>query len=101
MHNDEKIAYRVSKNNGKSWSQPTVVLTKGDANSFDNWGIMAPTVVFDENDLYLFYTGFEVYDFDFQDLDSLTRFGVPFDDNTKLSHAALGRAVCYNYTDWD
>jgi hypothetical protein len=92
FHKNEKIAYSVSKDSENSWSKPTVILTKSDANTFDNWGIMAPSVVFDEDKIYLFYTALGVKDISCFG-ESKTRWGSPIDNNSKLGYMTLGRAI--------
>jgi predicted GH43/DUF377 family glycosyl hydrolase len=56
-HRDEVIAY-CSSEDGEQWSGSEVILRKGD-DAFDNWGVMAPTVVFEEDKVVLFYTAWE------------------------------------------
>ncbi len=45
---------------GKSWSNARTILEKGPENSFDNWGIMAPTVVFEKDRVMMFYTAWQI-----------------------------------------
>jgi predicted GH43/DUF377 family glycosyl hydrolase len=58
FHRDEVIAY-CSSEDGEKWAGSEVVLGKGDEGRFDNWGVMAPTVVFEEEGVVLFYTAWE------------------------------------------
>ncbi len=56
FHNGERIAHAVS-DDGLSWSDTQVILERGDTESdFDGWGIMAPSVVFEDNEAILFYS---------------------------------------------
>ena len=58
FHRDEVIAY-CSSEDGEKWAGSEVILRKGDEGAFDNWGVMAPTVVFEEDEVVLFYTAWE------------------------------------------
>ncbi len=58
FHRDEVIAY-CSSEDGEKWAGSEVILKKGSEDAFDNWGIMAPTVVFEEDKVVLFYTAWE------------------------------------------
>jgi len=56
FHYGERIARAVS-DDGLTWSGMEVILEPGEAESdFDGWGIMAPTVVFENDRLVLFYS---------------------------------------------
>ena len=59
FHYNESITYYHSVD-GKSWSNARTILEKGPENSFDNWGIMAPTVVFEKDRVVMFYTAWQV-----------------------------------------
>ena len=43
---------------GLRWSAPEVVLRGGA--TFDNWGLVAPTVVVEPDRLVMFYTGWQI-----------------------------------------
>ncbi len=58
FHRDEVIAY-CSSEDGEKWAGSEVILRKGNQGAFDNWGVMAPTVVFEEDEVVLFYTAWE------------------------------------------
>lgn len=56
FHSGERIAYAVS-GDGTGWSEMRVVLERGrNESDFDGWGIMAPTVVFEDDEIVLFYS---------------------------------------------
>ena len=59
FHFDESITYYRSVD-GKSWSNARTILKKGPESSFDNWGIMAPTVVFEKDQVVMFYTAWQI-----------------------------------------
>ncbi len=59
FHYNESITYYRSED-GKSWSDTRTILEKGPEKSFDNWGIMAPTVVFEKKHIVMFYTAWQV-----------------------------------------
>jgi predicted GH43/DUF377 family glycosyl hydrolase len=92
FHKDEKIAYLVSEDGEDTWSRPLLILSKGDSNSFDSWGVMAPTVVLDNNKFYLFYTAWEVKDINCLE-EPITRLGLLTQDNNKCAYGTLGRAI--------
>ncbi len=94
-HKDQKIGIRVSEDQGNTWSDEKIILTKGTTDAFDNWGIMAPTVVKDNKDLILFYTAFGVGDINTCFSEPKERWGVPIENASKCSYASLGRAVCH------
>lgn len=58
FHRDEVVAYCSSKD-GENWLGSQVILEKGDPDAFDNWGVMAPTVVFEQDEVVLFYTAWQ------------------------------------------
>ncbi len=95
-HKNEVIAYRISNDQGKTWSDETIILSKGDDYAFDNWGIMAPTVFNDGKDLYMFYTASEVGDIDICYSMPQERWGVPIENESQCNYLTLGRAVCYD-----
>ena len=57
FHQNEKINLFWSVD-GVDWSGPDVLLSPGA--SFDKWGMMAPTVVVEDSELVLFYSGWSI-----------------------------------------
>jgi predicted GH43/DUF377 family glycosyl hydrolase len=57
-HEDDQIMYAVSEN-GRHFTAPKTILRRRDDVSFDNWGLMAPTVVVEPDEVVLFYTAWE------------------------------------------
>ncbi len=56
FHQGERLAYARSSN-GLDWTDQQLIATPSLAgNDFDDWGIMAPTVVFDKDKALMFYT---------------------------------------------
>lgn len=55
QHQGEKIAFRTSTDEGETWSSEKILLEPRDGASFDNWGIMAPSVVLDEINFICFF----------------------------------------------
>ncbi len=94
FHLNEKINY-FSSADGLSWSGPEVLLSPGGGGAFDNWGIMAPTVVIEEESIVLFYTGWGMEDHECfpEPFPPDVRFGRPSDDNQKCIYGSVGRAV--------
>jgi hypothetical protein len=92
FHKSEKINYFQS-DDGESWLSSGVLLSPGA--TFDNWGIMAPTVVVEENEIVMFYTGWSIANHPCfpEPLTPDTRFGRPSDSDTKCIYGSIGRAV--------
>ena len=92
FHRHERIvAYRSL--NGATFSSPVDLLSP--QTSFDSWGLMAPTLVVNDSQVVMFYSGWSSVDHPcFPDpLPPDTRFGRPSDDGTACIHGAIGRAV--------
>jgi len=96
VHGGEEIAYRISNDQGKTWSHETKILSKNDNYSFDNWGVLASTVFSDGEDLYMFYTASEVGDIDICYSAPQERWGVPIENESQCNYLTLGRATCYD-----
>jgi predicted GH43/DUF377 family glycosyl hydrolase len=94
FHQNEKINY-YSSIDGSSWSQPKILLYPGTGEAFDNWGIMAPTVVVEDQSIVLFYTGWKKEDHQCfpEPFPPSVRFGRPSDNDTKCIYGSIGRAV--------
>ncbi len=56
QHQGERIAYRTSVDEGETWSSEKILLEPREGTSFDNWGVMAPSIVLDQNKFYLFFS---------------------------------------------
>jgi len=93
---DQEIAYRISNDQGKTWSDETIILSKGDDYLFDNLGVAASTVFNDGGDLYMFYTASEVGDIDIYYSTPQERWGIPIENESLCNYSTLGRAVCYD-----
>jgi hypothetical protein len=90
FHYNERIIYHRSAD-GETWIGGQTILEKGPEESFDNWGIMAPTVVFDDDKVVLFYTAWQIGEQIMDPLPPDGRFGM----RRGASHTiwgALGRA---------
>jgi predicted GH43/DUF377 family glycosyl hydrolase len=94
FHQNEKINY-YSSTDGSSWSAPKILLYPGTGDAFDNWGIMAPTVVVEDQSIVLFYTGWKMEDHKCfpEPFPPDVRFGRPSDNDTKCIYGSIGRAV--------
>lgn len=93
FHKGERIAHAISED-GLSWTNMQVVLEPGSENSFDGWGIMAPSIVFEEDRAVLFYSAWG----DKSDSKCVMRgegakWGKTVAGETKCVHGNLGRAV--------
>lgn len=96
VHGGEEIAYRISNDQGKTWSDETIILSKGNDYPFNNRSVLASTVFNDGKDLYMFYTASEVGDIDICYSAPQERWGVPINNESQCNYLTLGRAVCYD-----
>jgi hypothetical protein len=94
FHQNEKINY-FSSADGTNWTGPEILLTPGTGTAFDNWGMMAPTVVVEENSIVMFYSGWHVEEHACfpEPFDPRIRFGLPMLGDTSCVYGAIGRAV--------
>lgn len=94
FHCQERINYYTS-DDGVAWSSSEILLSYGQGDDYDNWGIMAPTVVIEDNKLVMFYTAWGIEDGKcFPDeFTPDVRFGMPFNNDTQCIHGYVGRAV--------
>lgn len=94
FHQSEKIVY-YSSSDGETWTGPENLLAPGAGGDFDNWGIMAPTVVIEPESIVMFYSGWSIEDHQcFPDpFPPTVRFGRPSFEDTKCIYGAFGRAV--------
>ncbi|MEJ2355798.1 MAG: hypothetical protein P8Y62_07860 [candidate division WOR-3 bacterium] len=92
FHENERINYFQS-GDGETWLSYGILLSPGA--TFDNWGVMAPTVVVEENEIVMFYTGWSIENHPCfpEPLTPDTRFGRPSDNDTKCIYGSIGRAV--------
>ena len=74
------------------WTERDLILEGGPTGSFDGWGIMAPTVVFEKDHVVLFYTAWEYEDRSDLPESALRRFGMGRKNGDAI-HGTLGRAV--------
>jgi predicted GH43/DUF377 family glycosyl hydrolase len=92
FHHNEKINYFRSVD-GVKWSEPKILLRPGA--TFDSWGVMAPTVVVEDSELVLFYTGWCIENHQCfpEPLPPDIRFGRPSNNDTECIYGSVGRAV--------
>ena len=90
FHYNESITYYRSVD-GRSWSPAHTILKKGPAHSFDNWGIMAPTVVFEKDHVVMFYTAWGIGDQTMTPLPPDGRFGASR-GKSQVIWGTIGRA---------
>jgi hypothetical protein len=55
FHHNEVIGY-VTSTDGLTWTDAGIILEPGAAGTFDDWGVMAPTVSFQSDQIILFYS---------------------------------------------
>jgi predicted GH43/DUF377 family glycosyl hydrolase len=91
FHHNEKINYFRSAD-GVDWSDSEVLLRPETA--FDDWGMMAPTVVVEDNEVVMFYSGWGIEDHVCfpEPFRSDIRFGYPTADD-RCIYGSVGRAV--------
>ncbi|AQQ71378.1 hypothetical protein SMSP2_01751 [Limihaloglobus sulfuriphilus] len=100
FHYDESITYYHSAE-GQSWSKPQTILEKGTENSFDSWGIMAPTVVFENDRLVMFYTAWQLGNQTMTPLPADGRYGLRRGQEQTI-WGTMGRAeATYNPRAWE
>jgi predicted GH43/DUF377 family glycosyl hydrolase len=92
FHRGEQITYATSQD-GRHWSAPQLLLSPGELPVFDNWGLMAPTVVPEDDRVILFYTAYGAEPHQCFPVPADGRFGMPVDGGTQCLSATLGRAV--------
>jgi hypothetical protein len=91
FHASEKINHFWSVS-GDDWSSPEVLLSPGAA--FDDWGMMAPTVVVEDSEIVLFYSGWSIADHPCfpEPFPPDVRFGYPTTDD-RCIFGSVGRAT--------
>lgn len=91
-HRGERILWRQSSDAGGTWSEPVEALGF-DHGEFDNWGVMAPSLVVEPNGAVLFFTAWQATD---GPCSQSARAGMPdSDDPAQSQHclfASVGRA---------
>lgn len=91
FHHGEIIGYATSQD-GLTWDDAGIVIRPGPDESFDNWGVMAPTVSFQDDLTILFYSGWEMRDHPAFPVAPDGRFGMPISQDRTI-HGNVGRAV--------
>lgn len=91
FHEDEKIGYSTSTD-GINWQPGTVILQKNAGHAYENWGVMAPTVMLDSDTLYLFYTAWGTEGHACFPVPSSGRFGIPLTSD-RCVYGTMARAV--------
>jgi hypothetical protein len=93
-HDDDAITYAESQD-GLHFT-PTPILQRRSGATFDNWGLMAPTLAVEPQSLVLFYTAWEMQDRRCQLAGAGGRWGMAQESHPELAsclYATLGRAV--------
>ncbi len=93
MNSDPLPKHAVS-DDGLNWRDMQVVLKPGEENAFDGWGIMAPSVVFEEGEAVLFYSAWgDKSEGKCVMRSAGAKWGQTVADETKCVYGNLGRAV--------
>jgi hypothetical protein len=90
FHQGERLNHFTSPD-GVRWSDPEILLTGGA--TFDNWGIMAPTVVAEPDRLVMFYTAWQITNSPCFPVPPGGRFGSNAASSTKCVFGNVGRAI--------
>jgi predicted GH43/DUF377 family glycosyl hydrolase len=91
FHHGEIIGYATSED-GLTWKDAGIILEPGAGDSFDSWGVMAPTVSFQDNQTILFYSAWGMEDHPAFPVPADGRFGLPISQDRTLT-SNIGRAV--------
>jgi predicted GH43/DUF377 family glycosyl hydrolase len=94
-HENDELTYSVS-GDGLHFTAPTTILRRRPGAGFDNWGLMAPTVVVEPETVLLFYTAWEMQEHRCQLAGTDGRMGMAQEsrpDEARCLYATLGRAV--------
>jgi hypothetical protein len=94
-HEADEITYAVS-DDGRHFSAPRTILSRRGGNAFDNWGLMAPTLVVEPEAILLFYTGWEAQEHVCAFTGANGRMGMAQESRpqgARCLYATLGRAV--------
>jgi len=94
-HEGDEITHAVS-DDGRHFTTPAAILTRRSGNAFDNWGLMAPTVVVEPESVLLFYTGWEAQEHACAITGPNGRMGMAPESQAQAArclYAALGRAT--------
>ncbi len=92
-HEDDQIVYSTS-DDGRHFTAPQTLLRRR-AGAFDNWGLMAPTVVVEPHSSLLFYTAWEVQEHACRLSGPGGRFGMAIESRpqeARCLYPTLGRA---------
>jgi predicted GH43/DUF377 family glycosyl hydrolase len=91
FHRGNRIGY-VTSADGVAWGAPRVIL-EGSVAGFDDWGIMAPTVVVEPERLVMFYTAFGLEQRACFPVPADGRFGRPVLNGAACLYATVARAI--------
>jgi predicted GH43/DUF377 family glycosyl hydrolase len=92
LHKGENIAYIVSSDEGRTWSASRTILSPRSTSEFDNWGLMAPTIVYDKDRFVLFYSAWQAANFKCADNPTERRVGITISEESKCVFLTMGRA---------
>jgi predicted GH43/DUF377 family glycosyl hydrolase len=92
FHHGEEITYATSAD-GRNWTPQQVLLSPGERPGWDNWGLMAPTLVVESDRVVLFYTAYEAVPSPCFPVPRNGRFGRPVEGDAQCLFATLGRAI--------
>lgn len=91
FHHGEILGYATSAD-GLTWEDSGIILEPGGPDAYDNWGLMAPTASFQDDQTILFYTAWEMRDHAAFPVPADGRFGAPISGDRTV-HSNVGRAV--------
>lgn len=94
-HENDTLNYAVSED-GRQFTAPSTILRRSHGDAFDNWGLMAPTIVVEDDEVVLFYTAWEQRNQRCSLTGAGGRVGMPVESRpqeARCLYATLGRAV--------
>lgn len=91
FHHGEIIGYATSAD-GLTWKDSGIVLEPGADDAYDNWGLMAPTASFQEDQTILFYSAWGMSEHPAFPVQPDGRFGMPVSQDRTI-YSNIARAV--------
>jgi predicted GH43/DUF377 family glycosyl hydrolase len=94
-HEDDQLVHAESED-GRQFTAPQTILRRRPGAMFDNWGLMAPTIVVEPESLVLFYTGWEMQEHTCRLAGASGRMGMAIEsrpNEARCLYATLGRAT--------
>ncbi|HEX3052424.1 MAG TPA: hypothetical protein VHP83_17315 [Aggregatilineaceae bacterium] len=91
FHHGEIVGYATSAD-GLTWEDGGIILEPGESGAYDDWGLMAPTASFQEDQTILFYSAWGLSDHPAFPVQPDGRFGLPLSEDRTI-YSNIGRAI--------